>query len=951
MNLSAFDRPHGFIATGSVQALWREQLLVGREAECARIDELLAAARRQRSGALVLTGDAGVGKSALCGWAVAQAREMRVLAARGVESEADLRYAGLSELCADQRDLAELLPAPQVRALQAVLALRDGPPVDRFAVGAAVLSLLAAGGECNSTLVVVDDAQWIDASSADALLFAARRMRREGVALLVTTRPGGTFDGERTDLPRLRIGGLDQRSARTLLAATHGQLPSEVVSTVVDGTHGNPLALIEVPRLLSDAQLAGEEPIDEPLPTGVALERALLRQLSDLTVSTRQGLLVAAASGTERLQPVLDALGVLGLSGELDAAEEAGVLAIAGERFEFRHPLLRSAVYHGASGPDRRAAHAALARMTSGEARAWQLAQATVGEAEPVAATLEQIGIEARRRGAPAAGAAAFRHAARLSGPGEARVRRLTEAARDAHLAGQPTGALRLLDTALAGASDPAARADVQHLRGRLLVLQGQTDIAYRLLVDEARRVREISADRSASMLAEACLHCMLSADVQGAIAAAREACGVAAEASPAVQASAGVMLASALVLAGERWEASALLDRLLPLLRLADPLSEAGALIFAAAQSYFWLERYDVASELLGQLTNSAREASAPATLLMPLCCRAELDLRTGRWALAAAELEEAATLGEEMAQSVWAAYAFECLACLAAVTGDERGCRDQAARALALIDKHHNEIGRLYVQSALGLLELGLGQIEAALCHLEPARDLANRHKLAEPNVVHWQADLIEAYVRAGEAVAAQCELAAFERQADRTGGRWARGTAARCRGLLADDTEADGWFVAAVEQLDAVGARFEIARTQLCRGERLRRAGRRSEARQALRLAIDGFEQLGAKPWVARAQTELRASGQAPRRRRDDADRDQLTAHELQVALIVARGASNREAAAALFLSTKTIEFHLANVYRKLEVRTRAQLAALAARRGWLDSPGPPAVARQT
>ena len=901
---------------------------------------MLADARGQRSGALVLSGEPGIGKSALCRWAVAQAGGMGVLSVRGVESEVELAFAGLAELCAGEMEQVGLLPEPQARALEAALARRDAPPGDRFAIGAAVLSLLAVAAGSGSVLVVVDDAQWLDASSAAALLFAARRLRGEGVALLVATRPGGVFDLERTGLPRVTLTGLDLSAALALLDRAHGALPADVAQRLVDRSEGNPLALLEVPLVLSEAQLAGEQPIEDPLPVGATLERVMLHRISGLPTADRQGLLVAAASGGERVQAVVDALGALGLAGSaLESAEQAGVVSIVGERFEFRHPLLRSAIYHGASGPARRAAHGALARVTSGEPRAWHLAHATVGEDEVVAAALERAGLMARRRGAPAAATAALERAAGLSGPGEGRVWRLTEAARDAHIAGRPAGAMRLLDDALAGSPGPAQRAEIQLVRGRILALQGELDIAYTLLVEEAQRIREIDPDRSAAMLAEACMNCFLGADVHKAMTTAHDACALAARAGPAVQAFAGVMLAGALVLSGERAQAAAQLDRFLALLRQADPLSEAGELVSIAAQCYFWLDRCDLACDLLTGLTASARKASAPAALLLPLCCRAELDLRVGRWAMAAAQFEEAAHLGDEMAHSVFAAYALECLAHLAAATGDEQSCRDHAAHALALIDKHHNELGRLYVHSALGLLELSLGRIQPAIRRLEQARDLAELHGLVEPNVVHWQADLIEAYVRAREPARAQHALATLERQAQRTGGRWALGTAARCRGLLATDTQADAHFAAALEHLEAARAPFEIARTHLCHGERLRRAGRRTDARAALRLATERFDQLGAKPWATRARVEQRATGERPRRRQDTPDRDQLTAHELQVALIIADGASNREAAAALFLSPKTIEFHLAHIYRKLGVRTRTELAGVAARQGWL------------
>lgn len=918
-----------------------EPVLIGREVEAGRIAGLLDDARAQRSGALVLSGDPGIGKSALCAWAVAHADGIRVLSVHGVESEVDVPFAGLSELCAGELGRLESLPEPQARALEGALARRAAVPGDRFAIGAAVLSLLAAAAEDEPLLAIVDDAQWLDASSADALLFAARRLRTEGIALLVATRPEAEFDEQRNGLPRVRLEGLDASASRALLDHAHGTLPPNVAARLVEHSEGNPLALLEIPRVLSEDERAGRRPIEDPLPVGPMIVRALRQRLSGLTGETRRALVVAAASGAERVQPVVDAVGTLGLDRSVyDAAEQAGVLSVMGERFRFRHPLVRSAIYHGAAASARREAHAALARVTSGEPRAWHLAQATVGEDETVAATLEDAGMTARRRGAPATAAAALERAARLSRPGEGRVRRLTEAARDAHIAGRPGDAMRLLDDALGGSHGAVQRADIHLIRGRILVYGGRIDLGYTLLVEEAQRIRRIDPDRAAAMLSEACLNSLLSADARGAIDAAREAWTVAARAGPAAQAFAGSMLAAALVLKGERSDAAALLDRLLPMLRAADPLTEAGELIAIAAQCYFLLDRYDIASELLGRLISSARSASAPAALVLPLSCSAELDFRLGRWTVADAKFQEAASLGEEIAQSVYAAYAFEGLARLAAAVGDEQRCRDQAERALCLIDEHHNELGRLYILAALGLLELGCGRIEPAIRHLERARDLAERNALDEPNVVHWQADLAEAYVRAGRLEAAREALDGFERNAKRTGGRWALGTAARCRGLLAEDGEQEACFAAALEHLEAAASPFEVARVHLCDGERLRRAGRRTEARAALRRAIRGFDDLGAAPWAGRARIELGATGATARRRRVGADPDQLTRQELQVALVVANGASNREAAAALFVSPKTIETHLGHIYRKLGVRSRAQLTAIAAQRGWLD-----------
>jgi DNA-binding CsgD family transcriptional regulator len=910
---------------------------------------LLSAARRGRSGVLVLFGEPGIGKTALCSWALEHAQGMSVVTARGTESEIDIPYAALGELCSAHLHCLDRLPEPQACALEGALARRGPAPRDRFAIGAAVLSLLSAVAEDGSVIVVVDDAQWLDPSSTDALLFAARRMREEGVAVMVAARPGGVLPWSETSLPTLTVRGLDKGAARAVLDAAHGALAPNVAELLIGRTDGNPLALLEVPRLLSEAQLAGEEPIDQPLPVGPTLIRALLQRLSGLSERTRRGLVVAAASGGERVQPVIDALSAAGFDrGILDSAEEAGVLTIAAERMTFRHPLLRSAIYHGATGPERREAHTASAAVTGGEARAWHLAHATVGEDEAVAAMLERVGLNARRRGAPAAAASALERSARLSPAGAARTRRLTEAARGAHLAGRLAFALELLDEALGSTRDLVERAKLQHLRGRILGPQGLADSAYRVLTDEAQRVRDVDPGQAASMLAEAALYCIPLAEIRQAVDVGRQACDLAPPTDPAAQASAMAVLASTLALNGHRVEAAALLDRCLPVLHAADPLGETSELVGNAAGSCTWVEQGDLGADLLDRLIISARAASAPTTLPYPLALRAELNLRLGHWALAATQAQEAVELSEEMGQDTVTTMTLCFLARLAAARGEERRCRRIVSRSLGLVREYRMELGRPYLGSALGLLELGLGRIEPAIRHLESVQAFAEQSGLAEPNIVHWQPDLVEAYARAGKRDSAHGVLAVLEQQAQYTTGRWAQGTAARCRGLLTDDAP-DEYFDVAVKHLQAVPAPFEIARTHLCRGERLRRAGRRTAARRALQQAIDEFDRLGAQPWTNRARAESRATGANPRRRQSPAEREQLTPHELQVAVIVANGASNREAAASLFLSPKTIEFHLGHIYRKLGVRTRTQLAALAARHGWLNV-GTPSTRRE-
>jgi len=916
--------------------------LVGREDARVRIAGLLAAARAGRSGVLVLTGEAGIGKSALCAWAVGQADGMRVVAVRGIESEADLPFAGLAELCADHLDDVADLPGPQAAALEAALARRPAGRGDRFAIGAGLLGLLAHMAEDRPLLLVVDDLQWVDPTSADALVFAARRLRSEGVAVLLAGRHGFAVDLAETATARLEVGPLAAPDARHLLFSAYPDVQPAAADLIVDAAAGSPLALLEIPRSLEPAQLAARAPLDTPLPLGPTLERALIRRVAGLPGATLAGLLVAAANDTERLQPVVDAMARLPSCGgvpALEPAERAGVIALAGDRLSFAHPLLRSAVYHHSPEPARRAAHRALAEVTTGEARAWHLARACVGEDEALAAWLDAIGMQARLRGAPAAAAAALERAARLTPPGPTRARRLVEAASDAFVAGREAAALDMLDEAARHAEGAAGLADVERVRGRILVLHGEARAAFRLLVDAAGPVRDEDPERAAALLAEACLDCLASADIAGAVATARDAVRLAERAGPVVQAFAASMLGGSLTLRGDAAEATALIDRITPVLLEADPLTDAGTLLAHSAQACIWLERYELASRLLERLICGARDAGAPAALPWPLVARAVLNLRLGRWELAAADAEEALALGEQTAQFALSVYALDCRARVAAVRGEEERCRRDVERALVLVERHRVEPGCAFLRSTLGVLELGLGRIRHALEHLETVRRTSERHGVREPRVLQWQADLAEARVRAGDLAGGRSAVDELTRAGQRSGGAWTRGAAARGRGLLAPVDEAAACFDAALEHFEGLPAPFEAARTHLCRGERLRRAGRRADARRALQTAIDAFDVLGAAPWAARGRQELRATGATPRGRREGADRDALTAHELQVARVVASGATNREAAAALFLSPKTVEFHLGHIYRKLGVRSRSELVARAAREGWL------------
>src|SRR5438067_3473518 len=443
-------------------------MLFGREVECERIDHLLGRAREGISGALVLRGEPGIGKSALCAYAVGGAEAMTVLRAQGVESEAELPFAALADLLRPLVERLADIPAPPGSALGAALAL--GPPAasDPFTTCAATLSLLAAAAEDGPLLAVVDDAQWLDRSSAQALLFAARRLDAEGVAVLVATRDGEATPFDGAGLPELALRGLDRDASERLLKASGDPtIAPEVAERLIAATGGNPLALREAPTLLSAGQLAGVEPLEEPLPTSEVLEQAFLRRVHALPEETQRALLVAATSGSTDFDVICAAVEHSGVDATaLDAAERAGLLTVGRTTLEFRHPLLRAAVYHGATAAARRAAHEAVAHGLASDRRAWHLAAAAPAPDAAVAAELKKAALAARARGGHAEAAAALEQAARLTAEPEQRARRLRSAADETRRSGQAARALVLLDEALATTTSARLRSRIQHLRG-----------------------------------------------------------------------------------------------------------------------------------------------------------------------------------------------------------------------------------------------------------------------------------------------------------------------------------------------------------------------------------------------------------------------------------------------------------------------------------------------------
>jgi DNA-binding CsgD family transcriptional regulator len=911
-----------------------ELVLLGRQEERERVDSLLAKALARESAVLIISGEAGIGKSALLEDLVERATGLLVLRARGFETDSELAFSGLADLLRPLLGRIDLIPEAQAEALRGALAI--GPPVeaDRFAVCAATLSLLAAVAEETPVLALIDDAQWIDASSLETVIFAVRRLDAEGIAVVFAAREGETPLLDRAGLPQLLLPGLDVETSTELLTEqTDDLVVPPVAQQLAVATGGNPLALVEIPTLLTRDQLTGREVLPDELPVVPTIERSFMRQLSALPEESRVALTVAAATESGGLNEITEALAALGLGIEaLDAAEAAKLVLLSDDRVVFRHPLLRTTAYRSASTATRRGAHQALARTALHGAatprQAWHLAAAAPEQDEAAAVALEEAARETRHRGGLSESSAAFERAANLTGDDARRGRLLREAASDARLLGQMPRATEMLERALPLAREPVERARVQHLRGVIEMWNGSPLRAYELLAQEAERIASIDAGRAVRMLTDAVWAVLLAGRVETGVEVARRAVSLA-ETADSEQAVARALLGVGLVLRGESATALSLFSDYYE--RLSGDLpadADYREVARPAGQVLMWYERYEEARSVLTRAIEAARGASALGPLPYALAELAEVQFRTGDWVAAYASATEAVQLAEDIGQEGVLAYSLACLAQIEAAQGREDDCREHARRALEL---GHTRLAAAvaYATRALGLLELGLGRPDIAVSQLETLAERLGEHGLREPGVIQWTPDLVEAYARTGRGDKADQLLTAFEAAARDAERIWALAASSRCRGILAE-TAFEKAFSDALELHHQTPTPFERARTELCLGERLRRARRRSDARVPLRGALETFELLGAAPWAVRARRELAATGEIVQTGRTPLA-DELTPAELQVALLVAGGSTNKEAAAALFLSAKTVEAHLGRIYRKLGLRSRTELAA--------------------
>jgi DNA-binding NarL/FixJ family response regulator len=903
---------------------------VGRECERRRIDALLDGARAGRGGTLVLSGAPGIGKTALLELAATHGGGMRTLRVRGVEAEPELVFAGLLELVTPVVGELDRLPVGQSAALARVIGVAPGPAVDRLAVYGATLGLLAALAEKQPLLVLVDDAQWLDRASLEALAFAAHRLQHDALAIIWSLRDGSAAELLLDGFDRIALAGLGEESARALLAAAHPGLAPNAARAIAVAVRGNPLALHEVPALLNEAQRAGVEPLLEPLPVSETLRRKFATQFAAQPATTREALLIAAIDDRDDVGSLAAALRARGL--DLDAlapAEAAGLICIDGGRFEFRHPLVRAAVHASAPAAATRAAHRALAAALDGagteDRRCWHLALSLVEPDEAAAGALAALAERSRGHGWPAA-AQAYERAAHLSPDASARAQRLVAGAEAFEMIGRRDRAAELLRAAGAATGDVRVRAHAMHLRA-MLAASDDPPGALDELVRGAAAVESDDPERAAMMLVDAIdlllVHPVLRGDTAEPV---RRAEWIARRATRLAWPHGGrteqlLRLRNGDVLGWlgkiEAAQAEWLLAAGIGVGDDAVGLTRVGEALFSAGEDAR-------AREVLDRAVRLAREAGALSALPEAVSLLSLVDARTGDLSAAAAEAVEWADLSRALGLAGEEARALAQLAWVEGLRGREQVVRELVAEVAAL----HRTTGAAPPDTLpSGALELALGHWDAAVEQLEPLFVSRTRDAAADAIAPRTVAPLlIEAYVRAGRRAEAQPLLGSYIAAAERSGRDHVRALALRCRGVYAGDEEA---FAAALELHSAGGNRYEAARTALAAGELLRRRRRRTEARVQLRAAVAGFEATGALAWAERAADELAASGERARRR-SPSTADDLTPQELQVAGLVAQGLTNREVAEKLFLSPKTIESHLGRVFRKLGVHTRTQLA---------------------
>jgi DNA-binding CsgD family transcriptional regulator len=902
--------------------------MLDRRTERAALSRLLEAARGGRSAVLVVHGEVGVGKTALLEDATASAAGMRIARVAGVESEMELAYAALQQLCAPMLGGLERLPDPQRQALDVVFGLRAGEPPDRFLVGLAALSLLADAAQKQPLLCVIDDAQWLDQSSAQALGVVARRLLGEPVALLVAARePGLEFRG----LPELLVGGLSEADARDLLGTVISRpLDEQVRERFIAETGGNPLALLELPPGLTQADLDGGFDVTATPGLLGRLEESFRRRLEALSEEARRLLLVAAAEPTGDPMLVWRAAGLLGIGMQAAVPAEAEGLLTIGQRVIFRHPLVRSAAYRAASAEERRAAHQALARATDAQAdpdrRAWHRAQAAAGPDEDIASELERSAGRAQARGGFAAAAAFLERSATLT-PGTARrAERALAAAGAKYQAGAFDAALGLVAAAEAGPLDELHRARSDLLRGQIAFASSRGGDAPRLLLKAARRLEPLDLRLARETYLQALFAAVYASMLAGAVDLHEVAeAARAAPPPPRPGRPADLLLDGIAALITEGYPAGApMLARAVSAFRSADISPEEGLRwLWPACDCAGLVWDFDSWQVLSDRLIKVARDAGAVAALPLAVNMRATVHLFAGEFTAATSLVAQLESVSQTIGISVpqYAAVA------LAVFRGREAEAAELIATATSDAERRGEGAWLPFVRWVTAMLFNSLGQYEKAQAAAQQGSQVgsvAGLHLTA-----NWAAvELVEAAVRSGMPRHAAGALRQLSQTTRSNNTDWARGIEARSRALVMEGEAAEACFREAIDYLGRTPLRVELGRAHLLYGEWLRRQRRIRDARDQLRRAVKLFTGFGMEAFAERARIELRATGARALKRTETPE--VLTSQEALIARLASAGGSNPQIAAQLFISPATVAYHLSKVFAKLGTSSRSQLA---------------------
>jgi DNA-binding CsgD family transcriptional regulator len=909
----------------SPPALLSGKRLLGRERERELLDRLLDGVRGGHGGVLVVHGEAGVGKTALLQYAAQAGGEFRIAATSGVEAEMELPFAAVQQLCSPFFELMDQLPPPQHAALGVAFGLSTGPAPNRFLVGLAVLGLLAEAAQEQALVCVVDDAQWLDSASARTLSFVARRLLAEKIALVFATRElGDALAG----LPELHVEPLGRRDARALLESVLPALLDErVLGRIVDETHGNPLALLELPRGLSPTQLAGGFGLPQAVPVSASIEESFMRRLARLPLQARRLLLVAAADPVGDPALVWRAAERLGIPESAAHTLESKDLLVLSPRVVFRHPLVRSAVYGSAGLNERREIHRALAEATDPESdpdrRAWHRAQAASVPDEDVAEELDRSAARAQARGGFAAAAAFLERAVALTPEPSRRSQRALAAAQTTFEAGALDDALGLLETAESGtAVDGFVRAHVHLLRARIAFASRRGSDATPLLLAAARELETTDAGLARATFLEALSASTFAGRLarDGGVAEVSEA-ALAGPPMPDSPSPSDLLLQGLAVRFTEGYAAGApLLKKALSAFQSDTALSpqEARWLWFASWVALFMWD--DATWTVLStRQLELVRQTGALSVLPFVLTNRSSVFAFLGELRTAAALEDElrAATEATGIAAAPYGALS------IAALRGLENEFSELVRTTVGEAEARGEGLAVTVTEFLSGALYNGLGRYEAALAAVVPAERFYN-----EGPAIWTLTELIEAAVRCGQPERARRAFERVEETTRAAGTDWALGIEARSRALISDGDDVEELYREAIARLRRTSIRVQLARTHLLYGEWLRRGRRRLDAREELRTAYELFRDFGVEAFAERARLELEATGERARKRTADTV-DQLTPQETQIAGLAAEGHTNREIAVRLFISASTVEYHLRKAFRKLDVKSRTQL----------------------